>query len=491
MITLVALIVISVLIPILLFIALYLGFMRFRGLFQKSNITARELGLLIVGSAAGMFSNLPIFVTPNYLLALNIGGALIPVVLAFYFLRKKNALYTVTGITLVAGLTFLVTRYEPGVGIVSELYLCFIPTAAAIVFSIAVYKRKVVAGAPFGYSIATLGSFIGADILRLPQVFTEPFIGAIGGAGVYDMVFISGLVALSTIFLCADKKLREAPRAYTEEELNNLRIENYFERANIALAQQKYQEALCNAYNAIVEKLSFLAKKFNLQVEDLTQQLVLLKISPTAYNNFLVLSSEMRKSELNFYDAEYCVRAAELIIEDLNLTERKRYSSLATRISAFLIDLVLIVAILMITLLLGAVLGLYTISSFLEFRTFASAWLMFALVIQLLYFTIFESLFRASPGKMIVKVKVLNEDLSEVDFLGAFTRNVVRFLDMALLYIPSVVMIPLTKKKQRIGDYIARTVVVKLKLSNIDFNVKSSQEGLRFLWKSRRLFQGC
>lgn len=458
MIALVALIVIKVLLPILLFIALYLGFMRFRGLFQRSNLGARELGLLIVGSAVGMFSDLPIFVTPNYLLALNIGGALVPLILAFYFLSGKKLACSIAGISLVAGATFLVTRFEVGVGIVSELHLCFVPTAIAIVFSIAIYKRDVLLGAPFGYAIATLGTLIGADILRLPQLFVQPFRGAIGGAGVYDMVFISGLLAMSVIFLLARKEDRSSFRIYSDEELNKLRIENYFERANIAIAQQRYQEALGNAYNAIVEKLSLLARKFNLQTKSLTQQLALLNISSGSFYNFSVLSNELKK-EIDSYSIEPSMRAAELIVEELNSIERKRYVSLGGRALAFFIDLALMTIILIITLLIGALLGFYTITT-LELSTCPS-WLMLALVIQLPYFTIFETLFKASPGKMLVGAKVLNEDFLDVDFLGAFTRNVVRFLDMLLLYIPSAIMISLTKKSQRIGDYVAKTVVVK------------------------------
>ncbi|MEW6070415.1 MAG: DUF1614 domain-containing protein [Candidatus Thermoplasmatota archaeon] len=462
MIALVALIVIKVLLPILLFIALYLGFMRFRGLFQRSNLTPRELGLLIVGSAAGMFSNLPIFVASNYLLALNIGGSLIPLVLSFYFLKDKNIGYACGGIALVAGLTFLVTRFEPGVGVVSEFHLCFIPTVAAILFSIAVYKRNVVMGAPFGYAIASLGSLIGADILRLPQVFTQPFMGVIGGAGVYDMVFISGLLTMSVIFLLSGKELRGLPRMYSEDELSKLRIDNFLERANITKAQQRYQVALCNAYNAIVEKLSLLTRKFNLQAESLAEKLQLLNISPVSFYNFSVLSNELKKTEVDFHSAEAGVRAGELIVEELNLIEKKSYASLGRRAAAFLLDATFMITILIVILLLGAALGFYTLPAFLEYRTFFTAWLMFALVLQLLYFTVFETLFKASPGKILTKIKVLNEDFSKLDFLGAFTRNVVRFLDTILLYIPSAVMIVVTNKSQRIGDYVAGTVVVRV-----------------------------
>jgi uncharacterized RDD family membrane protein YckC len=46
--------------------------------------------------------------------------------------------------------------------------------------------------------------------------------------------------------------------------------------------------------------------------------------------------------------------------------------------------------------------------------------------------------------------------------MDAFTRNVVRFLDMVLFfYAISLLIMNLYPKRQRIGDLVAKTVVLK------------------------------
>lgn len=459
---LITLIVFKILLPILLFIGIYLGYMELRGLFQSSGLGAREVGLLIVGSIIGSVSSIPIFITPNYLLALNVGGALVPLVLAFYFLKNKALMLAALGVLATALTTFLVTSFEPGVGVVAEIPQCFIPVLIAIVISFIVYGREVTKGAPFGYAIATLGTIIGADLFRLPELFFQGgFVGAIGGAGVYDLVFISGLLAMCVIFLAASKSARKLPRSYPEEELVKLRIKNHFGHAKSLLAQVRYQASLASAYNAVVEKIEWLTKKSEIQEEDLVRKLETLRVEPLGISNFLVLSQAVKRLDLSSYDCELGIRVAEELVEELNELEKRKFASLGARTGAFLIDLPIIITILITTLGLGALLGLYTLADILKLETsWAVAWLMLAWVLQLLYFTAFETLFHASPGKLILKTKVLNEDFTKLDFLGAFTRNVVRFLDLILLYIPSVIMIALTNKGQRIGDYVARTVVV-------------------------------
>ena len=50
--------------------------------------------------------------------------------------------------------------------------------------------------APPAYIAGTIGTLIGADLLHLEEMKrTAPGILSIGGAGVYDGVFLAGLVA--------------------------------------------------------------------------------------------------------------------------------------------------------------------------------------------------------------------------------------------------------------------------------------------------------
>ncbi|MDE1821116.1 MAG: RDD family protein [Euryarchaeota archaeon] len=92
--------------------------------------------------------------------------------------------------------TFLTTAVDPNVGIVSSFpdYLL----APAVVGIAAVLLRWPRRDAPaLAFATATLGVLVGADVLHQPELFRTPsFLGSIGGAGPFDLVFLSGPFAL-------------------------------------------------------------------------------------------------------------------------------------------------------------------------------------------------------------------------------------------------------------------------------------------------------
>ena len=52
-------------------------------------------------------------------------------------------------------------------------------------------------GAPLAYIAGTLGVLLGADLLRIMDVrFLHAPLASIGGAGTFDGVFITGIVAV-------------------------------------------------------------------------------------------------------------------------------------------------------------------------------------------------------------------------------------------------------------------------------------------------------
>ncbi len=82
---------------------------------------------------------------------------------------------------------------------------------------------------------------------------------------------------------------------------------------------------------------------------------------------------------------------------------------------------------------------------------------------QTVYFTITEWLWGQSLGKRLLHIKVVTEDQDSCSFMDSFTRNVVRLLDIiAFFYLFSLGMVIRSKKNQRIGDYIARTIVINV-----------------------------
>jgi len=138
-------------------------------------------------------------VSCHTLLAVNVGGALIPALISIALIHRfpESLNYAIIGIAFVAILTHLVARPVKGLGIVTPALLP--PLAAALASILLVY----LGGAPhdiiflIAYVSGTLGALIGADILNLNKIrdLGAP-VASIGGAGTFDGVFLSGLIAV-------------------------------------------------------------------------------------------------------------------------------------------------------------------------------------------------------------------------------------------------------------------------------------------------------
>ena len=127
------------------------------------------------------------------MIAINLGGALIPTFVSLYLLWKlpSATLYALTGVVIVAAVTHLVARPIKGVGIATP---AFIPPLVA-----AIAALLLPSGSPrvVAYVSGVLGTLIGADLSNLHKI---PKLGApiasIGGAGTFDGVFLSGIIAV-------------------------------------------------------------------------------------------------------------------------------------------------------------------------------------------------------------------------------------------------------------------------------------------------------
>ncbi|VVB69320.1 RDD family protein [uncultured archaeon] len=82
-------------------------------------------------------------------------------------------------------------------------------------------------------------------------------------------------------------------------------------------------------------------------------------------------------------------------------------------------------------------------------------------IIFIVYFTYLEGSRGQTIGKMIAKIKVVREDGKPIDMNQAFTRNILRIIDGLVIYLIGAILIWRSNKKQRLGDSIAKTVVVK------------------------------
>lgn len=86
------------------------------------------------------------------------------------------------------------------------------------------------------------------------------------------------------------------------------------------------------------------------------------------------------------------------------------------------------------------------------------------IVIWVLYGIILETWKGQTVGKMVMGIIVVKENGDPCDFFAALLRNVFRIIDnLPSLYLVGFIVIALTEKRQRLGDLLAGTVVVKVK----------------------------
>jgi uncharacterized membrane protein len=124
--------------------------------------------------------------------AINLGGALIPIAVSLYLLVKHRLwLLSVLGVAVVAAICHLVARPVPGLGIAEPM---LVPAAATALVALLLSRRH---AAPLAYVCGSLGTLIGADLLNLNKVqgLGAP-VASIGGAGTFDGIFVTGLLAV-------------------------------------------------------------------------------------------------------------------------------------------------------------------------------------------------------------------------------------------------------------------------------------------------------
>lgn len=123
--------------------------------------------------------------------AVNVGGALIPVLVSLYlFVRMRMSAQMVIGTTVVALVVNRLAHVVPGMGIAVPMLVPPL-VAAGIALLLAVRRAP-----PVAYVSGSMGALIGADLMNLPRVaeIGAPVV-AIGGAGTFDGVFLTGIIA--------------------------------------------------------------------------------------------------------------------------------------------------------------------------------------------------------------------------------------------------------------------------------------------------------
>ena len=532
------------LLPVLLFAAVYIYYKEFPGFLEACGMTAKEVGLLLIGSVVGLLGEVPVVIWGKSVIAINVGGALIPIVLSAYLLRKKilashraaaawyaviaafavlfayslisgfflrhsaslfiavnnfaahitvpylfifaiiildavigvsllyppkrgyarDFLLLLIGVEVISLITWWVSYIIPDLGIASDFPFYILPGGFAALMAVVIYFGDIAKAAPFAYISATLGTLIGADISRIPILFREmgTFAGSIGGAGPLDMVFLSGLIAISLTFLFAPRRLRALAREKSWMKLSERKKESLMESADAALDEKRFADAVHLTVDAVNEKITALGKRTGAAGD--TQTIIeKLGVHPYKAGDYRMLSGLSAQNDFPEDGARRAVKAAKLLIQELERVENRLYATTLQRVSAFLIDAMILMAVILPPVIIGiSNYNNFSVKGVISIDPRFIAILMLAWSSQLIYFTVCEWLWGQSLGKRILKIMVVSEEQTRCGFVQIFTRNVLRFIETFTLYLMSIALVMGTMKKQRIGDMVAKTVVIRL-----------------------------
>lgn len=133
------------------------------------------------------------FIPGTTLIAINLGGALIPILVSVYLLQLHPGILpsALICILVVSTVSYYFSRPIHGIGIGMPILIA--PLTAALTALLIDPQHS----APLAYIGGTMGVLIGADIFRLKDIrLMSPPIASIGGAGTFDGIFITGIVAV-------------------------------------------------------------------------------------------------------------------------------------------------------------------------------------------------------------------------------------------------------------------------------------------------------
>src|SRR5271154_1451564 len=187
--------------------------------------------LLLFGSLIGSYFNIPITVLPGAVksaqvvdffgmryvvplvtawpgtvLAVNVGGAVIPTLMSTYLVLRYQ-LWFRAAIAVIAIAFIIHSMATPvhGLGIAVPV---FAPVVATAILAFILSREY---AAPLAYIGGSMGTLIGADLLNLDKIngLGAP-VASIGGAGTFDGIFLTGILAVLLAGIVSPSRPRPA-----------------------------------------------------------------------------------------------------------------------------------------------------------------------------------------------------------------------------------------------------------------------------------------
>lgn len=219
---------------IMLLLLIQLGALRYA--YMRLGVSSRTALVLLFGSLIGSYFNIPIaqlpqeqvimgreidffgmrceidffgmryavpYVVqwPGTVLAVNVGGAVIPTIMSAYLLLKYNLWgHAAIAVVVVAIACYALAEPIPGLGIAMPV---LVPTLVACIVALILSR---IHAAQLAYIGGSLGTLIGADVFNLGKIsgLGAP-VASIGGAGTFDGIFLVGILAVLLASLTGPK----------------------------------------------------------------------------------------------------------------------------------------------------------------------------------------------------------------------------------------------------------------------------------------------
>jgi uncharacterized membrane protein len=139
-------------------------------------------------------------------IAVNVGGAVIPTLMSIYLLAKREL--WVKGLIATAIVALIIHWMAYPVSSLGIAVPVFVPVVVTAIVAMLLSRED---AAPLAYIAGSLGTLIGADLTNLDKVrgLGAP-VASIGGAGTFDGIFLTGILAVLLASLYARPRAAHA-----------------------------------------------------------------------------------------------------------------------------------------------------------------------------------------------------------------------------------------------------------------------------------------
>jgi uncharacterized membrane protein len=188
--------------------------------------------LLLVGSLIGSYFNVPVTVLPGppvtsgqivdfygmryvvpvvvawpgTVVAVNVGGAVIPTLMSTYLVIRYQLWLKAAVAT--AAIAFIIHSMATPVHAVGIAVPVFAPVVATAILAFILSREY---APPLAYIGGSMGTLVGADLLNLDKIsgLGAP-VASIGGAGTFDGIFLTGILAVLLAGIASPSRPRPA-----------------------------------------------------------------------------------------------------------------------------------------------------------------------------------------------------------------------------------------------------------------------------------------